>query len=109
MKVRRDAVTVGHLQTHRIVTVRGARIALEHCELSSWCYEGRRGAPWNGIRGECASFMRAGLCGHRKEPTRAAQPPNCGECDEKSSFHQFLPPWLILIGAHHLPGRGVFQ
>jgi hypothetical protein len=57
MKVRRDAVPVGHFQTHREVPRCCGGIAFEHSKLCAGSEERRCGTPGNGVGSERVALL----------------------------------------------------
>src|SRR5271165_796537 len=91
MPMRRDAISVRHLQTHGVVAAGGTWIALKYCELRPWGHKCRRWTPCNSI-GRKRVFLRgAGLSSTGEDQARPAQKSDQGEV--RVSLHR-LPPSL---------------
>src|ERR1700733_2826990 len=67
MPMRCDAVSIGHLQAHRVITTGSGGVALENRELRARSHERRCRTVWNCIRRESMSFRGSGLCATHRE------------------------------------------
>ncbi len=67
MPMRRDAISVGHLQTHGVIAGGNSWITLKYCELGPCRHKRWRRTVWNGIGRECV-FLRIGLSPHSGKP-----------------------------------------
>ena len=85
MPMRRDALSVGHLQTHGVIPARCAGVALQHGKLRAGGYKCGWRTVRNAIWHECMSLRRSGLCANRNSQARTAQE------SENRNLNMYLP------------------